>query len=156
MGEKPKNFWQKHRNSLLVVLAVFGAFALLVLVAIVGFEPDDKALIERTLEARERAVTGQDIDFYMTLVSQDYQYKPQTSQTIREYMEKHLSFWDTVHLQTYNRNIYIDGDLASITQDYQMSVEKKGKTRVFDGTERFLLKKVGVLKKSWLFVGGLD
>lgn len=148
MRVKQKNF---HRNSI--------SFLFLFIFLVTGFsgcEYDHIPLIEKTLNQREKAWNSMDIDLYMSMVGRHYKYKPNSKMKIRQYLEENLLFWDMAHLQTFNRKIYIEKDTARVTQDYKMSVTKNGKTQVFSGSEKFLLKKYGLLSPKWKFIGGLD
>lgn len=146
---------QKKQQSFLKNTSRTLALLALVLI-IVSCEADHKALIEKTLENREEALNDKDVKAYLALVSKNYQYKPESTMTIRKFMEENLLIWDVVHIQTYNRLIYIEGRFARVSQDYQLSVQKKGKTQLFSGAEHFLLQKEGFIKPVWRFVKGLD
>ena len=147
MYAKPRNF-RKNWTSFLFVL----------MVAIVCFscQADPKAQVKKSLEARENAINSRDIQAYLQLVSPDYKYKPATKMTMQQFMEEHLMFWDEVHIQTYNRLIYIDKKFARVSQDFQLSVQKQGKTKVFSGAEHFVLKQEGFFNSTWRFLEGLD
>lgn len=147
MWANPKSFLKNSANIL---------FILVFFILAGGCEYDHKALIEKTLDAREKAWNTKNIDLYMEQVSPVYQYKPDSKQSLRDFLTENLLIWDSVHIHTYNKLIYIDGEYAKVTQDFQMSVEKKGKTSVFSGAEAFVLKKHGYFSPRWLFVSGLD
>ena len=130
-------------------------FLILLVVICAGCEADHKALIEKTLDAREDAMNEKNLDAYLALISKDYQYSPDSKMTIKLYMEENLLCWDIVHIKTYNRLIYIEGGYASVNQDYQMSLTAKGETKLFSGAEHFLMKKEGIFSPEWKFVKGL-
>jgi hypothetical protein len=136
------------------------SISLLVLIllslTLTGCEVDDKGLIDRVMGSRAAAMSAQDLDAYMALISPDYKYKPTSKQTVREYMEENLMFWDSVHMQTYNRLIYIDKPIARVSQDYNMSVTKNKKTQVLSGAEHFVLKREGWLSPKWQIIEGVD
>ncbi len=147
MEKKPESFYKNSIKILWVIIFI---------ITIQGCSYDHMGSIEKTLDQREAAWNNMDIDLYMSLVGRHYKYKPTSKMKLRQYLKENLLFWDQAHLQTYNRKIYIEKNMARVTQDYKMSVTKNGKTQVFSGSEKFSLKKYGFLSPDWKFIGGLD
>ena len=162
MRKKPRNSWRsslKSSRRLEILRGLIPVIALALIVCMTACAGGDpKVLVEKTLDAREKAFKEQDINTYMKLVSDDYVYKEGAKGTIREYLEENLAPWDEVDIRTYNRVITFKekNQFAEVHQDFQMSVTRGGKTKVFDGAEFFMLMREGGLFPSYKFISGLD
>ncbi|MCZ7585165.1 MAG: nuclear transport factor 2 family protein [Deltaproteobacteria bacterium] len=119
---------------------------------------DPTAAVEKTLDAREKAMREKDLDAYVALFHPDYVYKEDATETVRQNAERRFAFYKTIMMRTHNRRITFehDGRIARVVQEFEMAVTHAGETKRFSGTEHFLLKREsGIFGTTFLFVEGL-
>ncbi len=133
--------------------------ALLFLVILAGCAaPDAVGLVEKTLDARQKALKNKDVEAYVALFHPDYVYKSGQVETITSQTVKRFQIHDSILLQTFNRRISFeqDGEIARVVQEYRIITQRAGKTASASGTEHFLLKRQkGLIKTRFLFFQGL-
>jgi hypothetical protein len=133
------------------------ALALVLLLAAAGCA-DDRARVDRTLDARETALNNRDLDAYTRLIAPDY-VKARPDYNPRAEMEKLFQQLRSIHYQAYARNVQFENaDLARVVQEYRMVLTNaNGMTKTIEGVDHFLLKKEGFwLFAKWLIYQGLD
>jgi len=118
---------------------------------------DDRALIDRTLDARERALNTKNLDDYFALFSPDYLWA-QSKDEYRAIMTKRFAHYLSVEYHPYSRQVDIDGDTARVVQEYRFTlIDRYHQTKSFNGTDHFQLKRSGFWPfRQWLFYQGLD
>lgn len=143
--------------------ARFAALALGVLVALAasGCGAHPELLVEKTLEARQKALASLDVEGYVTLFHPKYRYKPDSTQTIRSQTEQRFAKYKTIQLYTTNRRITFeqDGEIASVVQEFTLQAELlDGQVVRHADTEYFKLKRhrrFGIFTE-YLFYEGLS
>ena len=144
------NYWARCNKAL-------AALALIWLLAAAGCA-DDRARVDRTLDAREAALNNRDLDGYVRLIAPDY-VKARPDYDPRAEMEKLFRQLRSIHYQAYARNVQFENaDLARVVQEYRMVLTTpNGLSKTIEGVDHFLLKKEGSwLFAKWLIYQGLD
>jgi hypothetical protein len=118
---------------------------------------DDRGLIDRTLDARSRALADKDLDAYFGLFSPDYVW----AQPMREYrniMRLRFKNYLSIEYQAYSRQVDLRGDLARVIQAYRFTLtDRYHQTQTLTGTDHFMMKRHGFWPFTrWLFYQGLD
>lgn len=150
MSPTPTNCWV--RCSKAVVL-----LALIPLLFAAGCA-DDRARIDRTLDAREAALNNREIEAYLDLIAPDY-VKSRPDYDPRAEMEKLFSQLRSINYQVTLRNVQFEqADLARVVQQYRMVLTNThGMTKSLEGVDHFLLKREGSWPfVKWLIYQGLD
>lgn len=124
-----------------VVVLAFAAFAAAISTGC-GAHPE--LLVEKTLEARQKALASLDVEGYVALFHPQYRYKPDSTQTIRSQTEQRFAKYRTIQLYTTNRRITFEqnGEIASVVQEFTLQAEMlDGQIVRHADTEYFKLKR---------------
>jgi len=114
-----------------------------------GFEEER---IRQTLNQRGEAFKKKDLSLYLSCVSEDYQDKDGGFPQLRERMAGYFNAFDRIEYESWDRSIEMEGEKATVTQQFHLEVEKGGKKNRYSGKEAFLLRKEG---NRWRIFRGL-
>ncbi len=147
----------RRRRSCWPVRNSLAALALLATILLLPACADDRALIDQTLDARERALNTKNLEAYFQLFSPEYVWAQPMSE-YREVMRKRFANYLAIEYQAYSRTVDINGDTARVIQEYRFTLtDRYHQTQTINGTDHFLLKQQGSWPfKKWLFYQGLD
>ncbi len=119
---------------------------------LLGGRIEEEIAIEKTLLRREAALVDGDISGYMSLISDDYDHRGEGPEDIRKKVARNFQIYDDIEFRSYDREIKVFGDSATVIQRYTMSASMLGEPKSFSNKERFELVKT---KSGWKFVKGL-
>ena len=108
--------------------------------------------IRQTLNERGEAFKTKDLSLYLSCVSEDYQDKEGGFPQLRKRMEAYFNAFDRIEYESWDRSVVVEGETATVTQQFHLEVEKGGKKNRYSGKEAFLLRKEG---KRWRIFRGL-
>ncbi len=108
--------------------------------------------IRQTLNERGEAFKKRDLSLYLSCISEDYQDKEGGFPELRERMTGYFSAFDRIEYESWDRTVEVDGEKATVTQQFRLEVEQGGKKNRYSGKEAFLLRREG---KLWKIFRGL-
>lgn len=120
------------------------ALAIALLAATAGCGAHPELLVEKTLDARQKALAALDVEGYVALFHPQYRYKPDSTETIRSQTMRRFAKYRTIQLYTTNRRITFeqDGEIASVVQEFTLQAEMlDGQIVRHADTEYFKLKR---------------
>ena len=116
---------------------------LLVLIFLWACQPSGEEQIRQTLNQRGEALKKKDLSLYLSCISNDYQDREGDRDQLQKRMEVYFKNFDRIDFDYWDRSIQIEGETATVIQQFHLEIEKEGKTNRFSGKEAFLLRKEG-------------
>ncbi len=124
----------------------------LVLLALVACQKSDSEGIRQTLQQREIALQNKDLSLYLSCISKSYQDKNENYDQLQNRIQGYFKSFDRIDYSTWDRSIEVDGDRATVIQQFRLEVEKGGNRHPYTGKELLFLEKEG---KDWKIKRGL-
>jgi ketosteroid isomerase-like protein len=126
---------RRHRFLLLIFL--------LFLWALWACQPSGEEQIRQTLNQRGEALKKKDLSLYLSCISNDYQDREGDRTQLQKRMEGYFKTFDRIDFDYWDRSIQIEGETATVIQQFHLEIEREGKTNRFSAKEAFLLRKEG-------------
>jgi ketosteroid isomerase-like protein len=104
------------------------------------------------LNQRGEAFKKRDLSLYLSCISKDYQDKDGDLSQLRKRMEAYFNAFDRIEYETWDRSIQMEGETATVTQQFHLEVVKGEKKNRYSGKEALFLRKEG---KHWKIIRGL-
>ena len=130
---------------------VLGCFSL-VLICLFACQKADSEGIREVLQQREEALQKKDLALYLSCISRSYKEKNEDYEQLRNRIEGYFKTFDRIDYSSWDRSIQVDGESATVTQQFRLEVEKEGKRHQYAGKELLLLDKEG---SHWKIMRGL-
>lgn len=112
----------------------------------------DQSAIQAVDNARQKALNTRDINGYVALLSRNYRDGQKDYAAKKQELESSLAAFDRVSYRPLKRTVAVNGDTATISGEYVLKVQLRGRTMEFPGKEEIrLVNEAG----SWKIVGGL-
>ncbi len=108
--------------------------------------------IYQTLNRRQEALQKRDLPLYVSCISRAYRDKEEDFENLQKRIEGYFKNFNRISYSSWDRSVHIDGDIATVIQQFQMEVEKGEKKNHYSGKEALFLKKEG---KEWRIIRGL-
>ena len=108
--------------------------------------------IRQAMNQRGEAFKKKDLSLYLSCISEDYQDKDGNFSQLRKRMEAYFGNFDRIEYDFWDRSVQIEGETATVIQQFNLEVEKGGKKSRYSGREAFFLRKEG---KQWKIFKGL-
>ncbi len=108
--------------------------------------------IYQTLNRRQEALQKRDLSLYLSCISRNYQDKEENFERLQKRIEGYFKAFNRISYSSWDRSVQIDGETATVIQQFQMEVEKGEKKSRYSGKEALFLKKEG---KEWKIIKGL-
>ncbi len=131
------------RHPFLVLVFLFLFFAC---------QPSGEERVRQTLNQRGEALKKKDLSLYLSCISEEYQDQAGDRDQLRKRMEAYFRDFDRIDFDVWDRSIQVEGETATVVQQFHLQVVKGGKSNRYSGKEAFLLRKEG---KHWKIVKGL-
>jgi hypothetical protein len=125
---------------------------LLPLLFLLACQVSEEEKIYQILNRRQEALQKRDLSLYLSCISKAYQDKEEDFSGLRKRIEGYFKTFDRITYSSWNRSIQIDGEAATVTQEFYLEVEKGEKKNRYSGKEGLFLKKEG---KDWKIMKGL-
>jgi len=108
--------------------------------------------IRQTLNQRGEALKKKDLSLYLSCISKDYQDRDGGFLQLQKRMEAYFMKFDRIGYDYWDRSIEMEGEMATVTQQFHLEVEKGGKMNRYSGKEAFVLRREG---RHWRIFKGL-
>jgi hypothetical protein len=125
---------------------------LLPLLFLLACQVSEEEKIYQILNRRQEALQKRDFSLYLSCISKAYQDKEEDFSGLRKRIEGYFKTFDRITYSSWDRSIQIDGEAATVFQQFYLEVEKGEKKNRYSGKEGLFLKKEG---KDWKIVKGL-
>jgi hypothetical protein len=125
---------------------------LLPLLFLLACQVSEEEKIYQILNRRQEALQKRDLSLYLSCISKAYQDKEEDFSGLRKRIEGYFKTFDRITYSSWDRSIQIDGEAATVTQQFYLEVEKGEKKNRYSGKEGLFLKKEG---KDWKIMKGL-
>jgi hypothetical protein len=125
---------------------------LLPLLFLLACQVSEEEKIYQILNRRQEALQKRDLSLYLSCISKTYQDKEEDFSGLRKRIEGYFKTFDRITYSSWDRSIQIDGEAATVTQQFYLEVEKGEKKNRYSGKEGLFLKKEG---KDWKIMKGL-
>ncbi len=125
---------------------------LLPLLFLLACQVSEEEKIYQILNRRQEALQKRDLSLYLSCISEAYQDKEEDFSGLRKRIEGYFKTFDRITYSSWDRSIQIDGEAATVIQQFYLEVEKGEKKNRYPGKESLFLKKEG---KDWKIIKGL-
>jgi len=119
---------------------------------LLGGRMEEEAAIEQALLKREAALVKRDITSYMDLLAEDYSFRGEGPEDVKEKVMRNFRIYDNMHFRTYDRKIWFFGRYATVEQRFSIDAQRLGEPVSLSGRERFEMKRT---RQGWKFIKGL-
>ncbi len=128
-----------------------GCFSL-VLLCLLACQKVDSEGIRQVLQRREEALQKKDLALYVSCLSKSYKDKNENYDQLKNRIDGYFKTFDRIDYSSWDRSIQVDGESATVIQQFRLEVEKEGKRHQYAGKELLLLDKEG---SHWKIMRGL-
>ena len=130
---------------------VFCCFSL-VLLCLFACQKADSEGIRQILQQREEALQKKDLALYLSCISKSYQDKNENYEHLKNRIQGYFKSFDRIEYSSWDRSIQVDGESATVIQQFRLEVEREGKRQHYTGRELLFLEKEG---RDWRIMRGL-
>jgi len=124
----------------------------LALLWLVACQKPDSEEIRQILQQREVALQKRDLSLYLSCISKSYQDKNENYDQLQNRIQGYFKSFDRIDYSAWDRSVEVDGERATVIQQFRLEVEKEGKRQMYTGRERLFLEKEG---RDWRIKQGL-
>jgi hypothetical protein len=108
--------------------------------------------IYQILHRRQEALQSRDLSLYLSCISKAYEDKEEDFYRLQKRIEGYFKNFDRISYSSWDRFVQIDGETATVIQQFYLEVGKGEKKNHYSGKEALLFKKEG---KDWRIIKGL-
>ena len=127
-------------------------YLLLPIFFLLACQISEEERIHQILNRREEALRKKDLSLYLSCISKAYQDKEEDFNRLDKRIEGYFKTFDRISYSSWDRSIQIDGETATVIQQFHLEVEKGEKKNRYSGKEALSLEKEG---KKWKIIRGL-
>ena len=132
------------RRNLLCLLFTFFFF--------LACQISEEEKINQILNRREEAFQEKDLSLYLSFISKDYQDKDEDYHRLQNRIGGYFKAFEKIQYSSWDRSIQIDGEKATVIQQFYLEVEKGEKKNRYSGKEALFFRKEG---RKWMIIKGL-
>jgi hypothetical protein len=125
---------------------------LLPILFLLACQVSEEEKIYQILNRRQEALQKRDLSLYLSCISKVYQDKEEDFNRLQKRIEGYFKTFDRISYSSWDRSVQIDGETATVIQQFYLEVEKGEKKNRYSGKEALFLKKEG---KGWKITKGL-
>jgi hypothetical protein len=125
---------------------------LLPILFLLACQVSEEEKIYQILNRRQEALQKRDLSLYLSCISKAYQDKEEDFNRLQKRIEGYFKTFDRISYSSWDRSVQIDGETATVIQQFYLEVEKGEKKNRYSGKEALFLKKEG---KEWKIIKGL-
>jgi len=125
---------------------------LLFILFLLACQVTEKEKIYQILNRRQEALEKRDLALHLSCISKAYQDKEEDFNRLKKRMEGYFKTFDWIVYSNWDRSIHIDGETATVIQQFHLEVGKGEKKNRYSDKEALFFKKEG---REWRIVKGL-
>jgi ketosteroid isomerase-like protein len=129
----------------------FLSFLLLILF-LLACQVSEEEKIYQMMNRRQEALQKRDLSLYLSCISKDYQDKGEDVNRLEKRIDGYFKTFDRISYSSWDRSVQIDGETATVIQQFHLEVEKGEKKNRYSGKEALFLNKEG---REWRIIKGL-
>ena len=130
----------------------FLSFLFLIFLLLLACQDSEEEKIYQTLNRRQEALQKRDLSLYLSCISRSYQDKEEDFDRLQKRIEGYFKTFSRISYSSWDRSVQIDGETATVIQQFYLEVEKGERKNRYSGKEAIFLKKEG---KDWKIIKGL-
>jgi ketosteroid isomerase-like protein len=108
--------------------------------------------INQMVNRRQEALQKKDLPLYLSCISRAYQDKEEDFDGLKKRIDGYFKTFDRIAYSSWDRSVEIEGNTATVIQQFYLETEKGEKKKGYSGKEALFFKKEG---KEWKIIKGL-
>jgi hypothetical protein len=125
---------------------------LLPILFLLACQVSEEEKIYQILNRRQEALQKRDLSLYLSCISKAYQDKEEDFNRLQKRIEGYFKTFDRISYSSWDRSVQIDGETATVVQQFNLEVEKGEKKNRYSGKEALSFKREG---REWKIIKGL-
>jgi len=125
---------------------------LLPILFLLACQASEEEKIYQILNRRQEALQKKDLSLYLSCISKAYQDKEEDFNRLEKRIEGYFKTFDRIAYSSWDQSVQIDGETATVIQQFHLEVEKGEKKNRYSGKEALFFKKEG---REWKIIKGL-
>ena len=105
---------------------MLGCFSL-ILLCLVACQKADSEGVRQIVQNREEALQKKDLALYLSCISKSYKDKNEDYEQLKKRIQGYFKTFDRIDYSSWDRSIDVDGERATVVQQFRLEVEKEGK-----------------------------
>lgn len=125
---------------------------LLPILFLLACQASEEEKIYQILNRRQEALQEKDLTLYLSCISKAYQDKEEDFNRLEKRIEGYFKTFDRITYSNWDRSVHMEGETATVIQQFHLEVEKGEKKNRYSGKEALFFKKEG---REWKIIKGL-
>jgi ketosteroid isomerase-like protein len=125
---------------------------LLPILFLLACQASEEEKIYQILNRRQEALQKRDLTLYLSCISKAYQDKEEDFNRLEKRIEGYFKTFDRITYSNWDRSVHMEGETATVIQQFHLEVEKGEKKNRYSGKEALFFKKEG---REWKIIKGL-
>ncbi len=125
---------------------------LLPILFLLACQASEEEKIYQILNRRQEALQKRDLTLYLSCISKAYQDKEEDFNRLEKRIEGYFKTFDRITYSNWDRSVHMEGETATVIQQFYLEVEKGEKKNRYSGKEALFFKKEG---REWKIIMGL-
>ena len=125
---------------------------LLPVLFLLACQVSEEEKINQMVNRRQEALQKKDLSLYLSCISRAYQDKEEDFSGLEKRIDGYFKTFDRIAYSTWDRSVEIEGNTATVIQQFYLETEKGEKKKNYSGKEALFFKKEG---KEWKIIKGL-
>jgi len=125
---------------------------LLPVLFLLACQVSEEEKINQMVNRRQEALQKKDLSLYLSCISRAYQDKEEDFSGLEKRIDGYFKTFDRIAYSSWDRSIEIEGNTATVIQQFYLETEKGEKKKGYSGKEALFFKKEG---KEWKIIKGL-
>lgn len=125
---------------------------LILIVFLLACQVSEEEKIYQMLNRRQEALQKRDLSLYLSCISRAYQDKEEDFNGLGKRIDGYFKTFDWITYSSWDRSVEIEGNTATVIQQFHLEVGKGEKKNSYSGKEGLFFKKEG---KEWKIIKGL-
>ena len=125
---------------------------LLPVLFLLACQVSEEEKINQMVNRRQEALQKKDLSLYLSCISRAYQDKEEDFSGLEKRIDGYFKTFDRIAYSSWDRSVEIEGNTATVIQQFYLETEKGEKKKSYPGKEALFFKKEG---KEWKIIKGL-
>jgi len=125
---------------------------LLPVLFLLACQVSEEEKINQMVNRRQEALQKKDLSLYLSCISRAYQDKEEDFSGLEKRIDGYFKTFDRIAYSSWDRSVEIEGNTATVIQQFYLETEKGEKKKGYSGKEALFFKKEG---KEWKIIKGL-